>query len=402
MAAVVDAQPQKARPDTRTNARSAKSGVHVAGGAMMPPPPPKFRDAVSELASTSRDKMKMPGAVPFKRKLRAESAERREEEARTGHDFHATTTAALLSSDSFESSRYEEPLMGGSAPLRSSHSTFGGRRTTAKRSQISHLTHDTKRKQSNGIVFSAGVNGALKASDDLDIAMHAGAPVHRRQRSFTDHTTESLDAEQKEKMTKVMRMIMVMRIKQSDGSPVEIIPGLYIGSIGAALNKVGLLQRGIKHVLCVASNIPLYFPESFNYKQVSVGDRPDQDLFKHFPPCCKFIGRALKAGEGVLVHCFAGISRSATVITAFLMLAKHWTLPQSIDYIRTKRTKAQPNPGFCAQLLKWGRYLESMKEKKRRSGYASSESSNDSSGGSNRSMQSPSQSSPGQIMLKRL
>ena len=146
-------------------------------------------------------------------------------------------------------------------------------------------------------------------------------------------------------MTKVMRMIMVMRIKQSDGSPVEIIPGLYIGSIGAALNKVGLLQRGIKHVLCVASSIPLYFPESFNYKQVSVGDRPDQDLFKHFPPCCKFIGRALKAGEGVLVHCFAGIERSPLICMAWLIKKYKMGVNESLRYMMNIHKKTNPLPG---------------------------------------------------------
>ena len=184
-----------------------------------------------------------------------------------------------------------------------------------------------------------------------------------RRRSTSAMTADNLDEAQSEKLRSVMRAIMVMRIKQADSDPVEVIPGLFIGSIGAALNKDGLLAAGITHVLCAAGGIKLYFPETFTYKQVIIGDKINSDMYSHLPGCCNFIGKALKPGGKVLVHCFAGQSRSATVIAAYLMLTRKLNLQAAVELMRSKREQVQPNPGFCAQLLKWGKYIASLSPK---------------------------------------
>jgi hypothetical protein len=57
-----------------------------------------------------------------------------------------------------------------------------------------------------------------------------------------------------------------------------------------------------------------------------VHDTPEADLSTHFTACFGFIAEALAAGGGVLIHCFAGRSRSVTVLTAFLMRQQHLTL----------------------------------------------------------------------------
>ena len=55
-------------------------------------------------------------------------------------------------------------------------------------------------------------------------------------------------------------------------------------------------------------------------------DSPEAELSTHFDACFAFMQEALAAGGGVLVHCFAGRSRSVTVLLAFLMRQQHLTL----------------------------------------------------------------------------
>ena len=61
----------------------------------------------------------------------------------------------------------------------------------------------------------------------------------------------------------------------------------------------------------------------------------------------------------MLVHCNAGVSRSATFVIAYLMQHEGMSFEQAFRYLRTKRDKTCPNPGFVSQLKK---YEEMLKE----------------------------------------
>ncbi len=62
---------------------------------------------------------------------------------------------------------------------------------------------------------------------------------------------------------------------------------------------------------------------------------------------------ALLSGENVYVHCHAGISRSATVVAAYLIEYHEYSYEEAIEYIRRFRPQVHPNPGFCGLLEKW-------------------------------------------------
>ena len=125
---------------------------------------------------------------------------------------------------------------------------------------------------------------------------------------------------------------------------------MFLGSIGAAHNKESLVRLGVTHILTVASGFPPKHPDDFTYCLVDVADRPEEGLSRHFDRCLKFIAQALLDKGKVLVHCFAGKSRSVTICAAYAMATEGTTLTETMTRIRSVRPVAGPNSGFMRQL----------------------------------------------------
>eukprot|EP01096_Ripella_sp_DP13-Kostka_P004412 TRINITY_DN1662_c0_g1_i2.p1 TRINITY_DN1662_c0_g1~~TRINITY_DN1662_c0_g1_i2.p1 ORF type:complete len:113 (+),score=41.63 TRINITY_DN1662_c0_g1_i2:48-341(+) len=71
------------------------------------------------------------------------------------------------------------------------------------------------------------------------------------------------------------------------------------------------------------------------------------------PKAVQFIADHKQRGNKVLVHCMAGISRSTTVVIAYLIAHEGWTLQKSWHHVLSRRRIAYPNPGFWALLNEW-------------------------------------------------
>lgn len=99
----------------------------------------------------------------------------------------------------------------------------------------------------------------------------------------------------------------------------EIIDGLFIGDHIAAANKYILNRHGITHVLTIGEGMYPKFPDSFIYKWIVEKDSATANLAQHFTACHSFIKDALSKGGRILVHSYAGISRSATIVISFFM-----------------------------------------------------------------------------------
>jgi protein-tyrosine phosphatase len=66
-----------------------------------------------------------------------------------------------------------------------------------------------------------------------------------------------------------------------------------------------------------------------------------------------FIDNALLNNGRVLVHCFAGKSRSASIVIGWLMKNEKMSYENALQYVRNYRPCVEPNLGFCCQLKKY-------------------------------------------------
>ncbi|URD97805.1 Dual specificity phosphatase, catalytic domain containing protein [Musa troglodytarum] len=82
---------------------------------------------------------------------------------------------------------------------------------------------------------------------------------------------------------------------------------------------------------------------------VPLRDTEDENLLDHLDVCLDFVDQGRKEG-GVLVHCFAGVSRSAAVIIAYLMRTEHKSMEDALESLREICESVSPNDGFLDQL----------------------------------------------------
>lgn len=136
---------------------------------------------------------------------------------------------------------------------------------------------------------------------------------------------------------------------------------MFLGSVGAAHDRDALDACGITHVLTVAGGFPPKFPDVYEYLVIDVADVSSENLDAHFEKCLKFIARALLDGGRVLVHCFAGRSRSSTVVAAYVMATEGLSLEQTMALIKNARPCAMPNAGFAKQLAAFERRLSAAR-----------------------------------------
>ncbi|KAK4405679.1 Dual specificity protein phosphatase 1 [Sesamum angolense] len=162
----------------------------------------------------------------------------------------------------------------------------------------------------------------------------------------------------KERIAALLKVIQATKIVKEDNIPCQIEEGLYLGSLGAANNRSALKSLNITHILTIAISLAPAHPNDFIYKIVEVPDREDITITQYFDECFAFIDEARARGGGVLVHCFAGRSRSVTVVVGYLMFKHGMSFTEALEYVKTKRPVASPNSGFMLQLQEYERSLQ--------------------------------------------
>ncbi|CAD8057553.1 unnamed protein product [Paramecium sonneborni] len=115
-----------------------------------------------------------------------------------------------------------------------------------------------------------------------------------------------------------------------------------------------LKKLKIKSIISICtSKIPIQISQSMKYYQhIILEDTENANISRHFENCFEFIEKGRSIGN-VLVHCMAGISRSATIVAAYLMKKHRINSMEAIQQLQRKRWQVYPNEGFIKQLLQY-------------------------------------------------
>jgi len=129
--------------------------------------------------------------------------------------------------------------------------------------------------------------------------------------------------------------------------------GVWLGDIKASENFEALDKYLISHILTILDYKPTHIDKNRTYLYIYAEDFQSTDLLTNeFEKCFQFIDKTIQQGHQILIHCHAGVSRSATIAAMYLMRKYCLTREQAIERLINKRRywSVLPNNGFLRQL----------------------------------------------------
>ncbi|KAM9376489.1 dual specificity protein phosphatase 8 isoform 2-T3 [Pholidichthys leucotaenia] len=144
--------------------------------------------------------------------------------------------------------------------------------------------------------------------------------------------------------------------------PTRILPHLYLGSQKDVLNKDLMAQNGITYVLNASNTCPKpdFISES-HFMRIPVNDNYCEKLLPWLDKTNEFIDKAKVSNCRVIVHCLAGISRSATIAIAYIMKTMGLSSDDAYRFVKDRRPSISPNFNFLGQLLEFEKGLRLLK-----------------------------------------
>lgn len=128
--------------------------------------------------------------------------------------------------------------------------------------------------------------------------------------------------------------------------PTLIVDKLYLGSSFNAASWSTLERLNIGLVVNCASEIQNYFEgqEGVEYHNISILDNNQDSISDALEPAFEKIDQMMKSDskKNVLVHCFAGSSRSCAVVLYYLCKTKQWDFEKALEYVRQHRPMINP------------------------------------------------------------
>ncbi|KAJ1503428.1 hypothetical protein HMI54_015014 [Coelomomyces lativittatus] len=190
-----------------------------------------------------------------------------------------------------------------------------------------------------------GLPSPTPATSPTDPSNSSSTPAFKRTTSFLLKTNQ---------LKPIARPAMTPTLEE----PSQILDWLYLGpdlftsniddaiKLMKSLNVSAILNMTFEVNPMTQSAFPIY-------KQIACQDTADEKIEEFLDPATEFIENVRLQGKTIYVHCKAGVSRSATVVLAYLVRYQKMPLEDAHRFLRSKRPVIAPNIGFLSVLKEY-------------------------------------------------
>lgn len=127
---------------------------------------------------------------------------------------------------------------------------------------------------------------------------------------------------------------------------------LFLSDIECSQNLSTLTQNNIKHIINLSNAEKYQKFDTVKYFDINIDDDTNSNISIYFDKCIEIINNCVNNYENILIHCVCGVSRSVTIVIAYL-ISNSLTLNEALIHVKKLRNNqyTQPNIGFFKQLL---------------------------------------------------
>lgn len=133
--------------------------------------------------------------------------------------------------------------------------------------------------------------------------------------------------------------------------PTEVYPNLFLGSSYNAALLSGLRSRNIKYIINVTNEISNYYPANAEYYNIAISDNGHDSIIDHLEESYEIINNFLSKNDGaVLVHCYMGASRSASIVTYYIAKKTGKSIDEVISFLQSQRSNVNLSKSLYEEL----------------------------------------------------
>lgn len=125
--------------------------------------------------------------------------------------------------------------------------------------------------------------------------------------------------------------------------PTHIIDNIYLGSAFNAASYETLRDLNIKIIINATAEISEYYPQEFTYIRYKLYDNNKNSVKKYLEDAYNNIKYHQENTKGnILIHCFMGASRSASLVIYYLIKTKSYSFDEALNFVKNKRAIVNP------------------------------------------------------------